>query len=164
MLFRSSGNAITGSLVISGGTTGSDALPIASSVVRLMGANQIADTATVTVRGGAQFDLNGFNETIANLTFNAHGGYRDGGLMVITGSGTLTLTGAITATNLQDNRVVAAINGRLSLPSVASVIVDQVYGSTMLGARGEANEQIGDRKSTRLNSSHEWISRMPSSA
>ena len=25
-------------------------------------------------------------------------------------------------------------------------------------------EQVGDRKSTRLNSSHEWISRMPSSA
>ena len=26
------------------------------------------------------------------------------------------------------------------------------------------NESEGDRKSTRLNSSHEWISRMPSSA
>ena len=25
-------------------------------------------------------------------------------------------------------------------------------------------QQMGDRKSTRLNSSHEWISRMPSSA
>ena len=25
-------------------------------------------------------------------------------------------------------------------------------------------EQLADRKSTRLNSSHEWISRMPSSA
>ena len=27
-----------------------------------------------------------------------------------------------------------------------------------------ASDQYGDRKSTRLNSSHEWISRMPSSA
>ena len=26
------------------------------------------------------------------------------------------------------------------------------------------NSEVGDRKSTRLNSSHEWISRMPSSA
>ena len=30
--------------------------------------------------------------------------------------------------------------------------------------KGVAIEFIGDRKSTRLNSSHEWISRMPSSA
>ena len=29
---------------------------------------------------------------------------------------------------------------------------------------GASTEQRGDRKSTRLNSSHEWISRMPSSA
>ena len=30
--------------------------------------------------------------------------------------------------------------------------------------RLDALRQFGDRKSTRLNSSHEWISRMPSSA
>ena len=29
---------------------------------------------------------------------------------------------------------------------------------------GEPNRFVIDRKSTRLNSSHEWISRMPSSA
>ena len=31
-------------------------------------------------------------------------------------------------------------------------------------AKPAANWLMGDRKSTRLNSSHEWISRMPSSA
>ena len=31
-------------------------------------------------------------------------------------------------------------------------------------ARDVAQERLSDRKSTRLNSSHEWISRMPSSA
>ena len=32
------------------------------------------------------------------------------------------------------------------------------------GAQTRARLFLGDRKSTRLNSSHEWISRMPSSA
>ena len=41
--------------------------------------------------------------------------------------------------------------GLLSLPVVGDIVVER------LGARI-------DRKSTRLNSSHEWISRMPSSA
>src|ERR1044071_1550266 len=40
------------------------------------------------------------------------------------------------------------------------VTVDNI-GVTSLGARAAAE---ADRKSTRLNSSHEWISRMPSSA
>ena len=31
-------------------------------------------------------------------------------------------------------------------------------------AREEKEAELADRKSTRLNSSHEWISRMPSSA
>ena len=42
-----------------------------------------------------------------------------------------------------------------------------VTGLTVLGIMGEATKltaQESDRKSTRLNSSHEWISRMPSSA
>ena len=39
--------------------------------------------------------------------------------------------------------------------------VDYPYYNTVTCA-GHAS--IGDRKSTRLNSSHEWISRMPSSA
>ena len=34
----------------------------------------------------------------------------------------------------------------------------------MCVALPETYEQVQDRKSTRLNSSHEWISRMPSSA
>ena len=35
---------------------------------------------------------------------------------------------------------------------------------TVTGIREPAPEGVLDRKSTRLNSSHEWISRMPSSA
>ena len=46
-----------------------------------------------------------------------------------------------------------------------------VYGGGSLGLMGaaaraclDAGGKVTDRKSTRLNSSHEWISRMPSSA
>src|ERR1044071_4504122 len=34
----------------------------------------------------------------------------------------------------------------------------------VLTRRGQVLDELADRKSTRLNSSHEWISRMPSSA
>ena len=44
----------------------------------------------------------------------------------------------------------------------ASLVAD--WGIPVFAIKGESTETYIDRKSTRLNSSHEWISRMPSSA
>ena len=47
-------------------------------------------------------------------------------------------------------------------------IIDIPSVAVFVGANGSGKSTLfdvfGDRKSTRLNSSHEWISRMPSSA
>ena len=54
----------------------------------------------------------------------------------------------------------------LAAPVVARVDVPPLDNSAMDGyaLRSADVAAPGDRKSTRLNSSHEWISRMPSSA
>lgn len=135
-----SGNAITGNLVISGGNNNAtDSMAIANAQVVNLASQQIADTATVTVRGGSQWTLNGFNETIASLVFNSQGGSNGGnGPMVQTGAGTLTLTGGITSTSLDDVRMVPALTGLLSLPSSATVTVDPVTNAAVNG-----NGQVG---------------------
>ena len=46
----------------------------------------------------------------------------------------------------------------------ADELDDAVRALKRARALGLADERLSDRKSTRLNSSHEWISRMPSSA
>src|SRR5262249_30579139 len=56
-------NAIAGNLVVGDGI--GDA---GSDVVRLVAANQIADTATITVATSGLLDLNGQDETIGPLT------------------------------------------------------------------------------------------------
>ena len=48
--------------------------------------------------------------------------------------------------------------------SVDSVDAAQSVSDLKALIRDAKNEALKDRKSTRLNSSHEWISRMPSSA
>ena len=52
--------------------------------------------------------------------------------------------------------------GSTALGAGAGAAIGAIGGS-ILGSTG-TGAVIGDRKSTRLNSSHEWISRMPSSA
>lgn len=138
-------NSITGNLIITGGTTGADALPIAISTVRLWSSNQIADGATVTVRGGAQLDLNGFNETINGLVFNTQGGNNGGnGPTVQTGAGLLTIgAGGITASNLEDIRVVPNISGNLSLPATTTIDVGTVLNGGFLSPGGQINQQVG---------------------
>ena len=137
-------NAITGDLILTGGNiNGTGSGLIANSAVRLQAANQINDLSNVTVRGGSQLDLNGFNDTIASLTFNSQGGYNDGGPLVQTGAGRLTLTGDITATNLDDVRAVPTISGNIALGASPTITVGQVTGTRVLGTRGDFNEQIG---------------------
>jgi autotransporter-associated beta strand protein len=94
--------AIRGNLVISGGNSnGTDSAPIANSVVTLQQNNQIATTAAVTLNGGAQLNLNNFNNTIASLVFTNDGGSNgNNGPALTTGSGTLTVAASqpLTAT------------------------------------------------------------------
>ena len=88
--------AVAGPLVI-GDSSGTD-------IVRLDADNQIADSAAVTINSAGQFNLNGFNETIAGLTMT--------GGSITTGAGELTLGGNVT-TNASS--AAAAISGNLDL-------------------------------------------------
>lgn len=107
------GNAVAGDLVINDAT------------VRLLGNEQIADAADVTINTGGLLDLNGYNETINTLRF--------GGGRVTTGGGTLTLlngsafeggspaeggTGAIFA----DGAAGSSIEGNVSLGGSNSIL------------------------------------------
>lgn len=140
-------NAITGDVVLTGGNNlGTDSLSINNSALDFYRANQIADTATVTLRGGVYFRTRGFNETVANMVFESPGGTRDGwGSTVFTGAGTLRLTGNITAQNLDDVRVPAWLGGNLWLPAATTVSVDTVKDTLVSGpsAISGFNGQIG---------------------
>ena len=60
-----------------------------------------------------------------------------------------------------------AANGREAVEMVHSLQPDALtldVNMPLLDGIGVLRELRADRKSTRLNSSHEWISRMPSSA
>ncbi len=94
------GNTYTGLTTVSGGT------------LQLETSNQITDTASVTVSAGATFDLNGHDETIANLTLT--------GGTVNTGSGTLTLSGNVTSNAATAS---ATINGKLNLIGAAGCVL-----------------------------------------
>ncbi len=77
-----------------------------SGTVLLTEGNQIADTADVTINGAGTLNLNGFDETIATLTFGGSGS-------VTTGVGTLT-NGNITANGAASS---PTISGNLHLGS-----------------------------------------------
>jgi autotransporter-associated beta strand protein len=93
------GNTYTGPTTVSGGT------------LQLNTSNQIVNTANVTVNVGAAFDLNGHDETIANLTLT--------GGAVTTGIGTLTLSGNVTSNAATPS---ATINGNLDLIGAAPTL------------------------------------------
>ena len=63
-------------------------------------------------------------------------------------------------------RVGGVTVGALVAVNALGDVVDPATGTVVAGARSADGRQLldRDRKSTRLNSSHEWISRMPSSA
>ena len=79
--------AIAGDLVVGSGSAGPD-------VVRLLFANQIANTSDITINAAGLLDLNGDSDTIGTLTFSS------GGVVTNTGTGVLTLSGNVTATSL----------------------------------------------------------------
>ncbi len=141
----SAGNAITGDLIVTGGTTNGSA--VASSLnaaVTLQASGQIADGATLTVRGGARFQGAGFDETIANLVLRSHGGYSaDGGPLVTTGAGRLTVTGGITVEGLEDLRSIPVIQGNLGLSAASAIAVGRFVGASVRGTLGHVNEQVG---------------------
>ena len=84
---------------------------------------------------------------MSRVAFNSQGGIT-GGSNITTGVGVLTLThsaNTISASNLDDVRVVSNLAGRLNLPSVATVTVAQVAGglTAVQGIAGQSNEQVG---------------------
>ena len=115
------GMAIPGDLVVGGGTSnGGDSQNPANQVIRLLASNQIAPTANVTVNGGYLVDLNNQSNTLNNLVFGSDGGsFGNQGPAVQTGSGTLTLNGGVTATNLQQASSIPVMQGNLALPTGA---------------------------------------------
>ena len=67
------------------------------------------------------------------------------------------------------DRVEAFQRATMALESVrqdvaSTIRSDDLFETRFLLTTRESGSRTGDRKSTRLNSSHEWISRMPSSA
>ncbi|OYW77350.1 MAG: hypothetical protein B7Z37_04705 [Verrucomicrobia bacterium 12-59-8] len=134
------GSAILGDVILTGGTNnGFDSLAQSGATMALLAAQQLATTSNVTVRNGAAWNLNGFNSTVANLTFNSQGGDNGGnGPLVYTGTGVLSLTGGITSTNLSDLREIPAILGFLNLAAATTVSVDAISTGNV-----GANSQIG---------------------
>ncbi|MEA3211483.1 MAG: hypothetical protein QOE70_4540 [Chthoniobacter sp.] len=114
------GPAIPGNLVITGGVWQQDSL---NSTTTLAANNQIAPTATVTLKGGATLSLAGFNNTIANLTLDNTSGDLNGvGGTLNTGSGMLTVSGTISETNNTNSFLVPQLNGFVTLSNAAPTI------------------------------------------
>jgi autotransporter-associated beta strand protein len=145
-LAASGGNAIPGSLDINAGNT---AGLVAN--VQLKADNQIADTATVTVRYNSLLDLGSYSDTIYRLSMQAAG--------QIWGTGTLTVTD-LTNSTFQSGRILANLagSGTLQKTSTGTLILagNNTYtGQTVvqagvlnirhgnaLGATGSGNDTV----------------------
>ncbi len=99
-------NAVGGDLQIGDGST--------TATVRLLAANQISDVANATLASSGSLDLNGFNETIANL--NAASPLATIGL----GAGTLTVSGF---DNSIFNGVISGVSGALVKANAGTLIL-----------------------------------------
>ena len=108
-------NAVAGAVTVGDGAGGAG-----TDILRLSAANQIDDTAAVTISGSGLLDLNGFSETVQSVSSSAAtsqialgagtltigdsssatyaGSISGTGTLVKQGSGTLTLSGASTYT------------------------------------------------------------------
>ena len=111
-----------------------------------LGANNVFGTGTVAtgasvidVYNGSSLDLNGFSNTVNNLTFAADGGSNGNqGASIQTGVGTLTLNGDLTATILNQATTIPGMQGNLSLPAGTHTF----NIGTVVGAPGQVGFQL----------------------
>lgn len=116
----------TGDLTITGGYGSNPADFTDRNTQVIYGASdQVRNSATVNVMGGAQWNLNNFSQTIAALNFNNHGGTAPN---VTTGTGTLTVTGDISAVGQNaGSNAFSTINGKLNLAAATTTLtVDRI--------------------------------------
>lgn len=136
------GTGIPGNLIVSASTNnGQDAEQPGDSSVVFLANNQTAATSNVTLLGNTQLNLNGYNGTIASLTYtNSGDAYSNDGPEVQTlgtgGVGTLTVTGNISAStvgvsnpnnlaNVAQTDTTPIVNGFVNLASASpSIYVD----------------------------------------
>src|SRR5262249_40691269 len=111
-LDKTGGNAVGGNLVLSDNLGGNNA-----DVVIYQQSNQVIDNAIVTVNASGLLNLNGQSDTIANLNLQTGLAATTGASTVITGAGTLTLSGTVTVTNVNaaTDDTGVDVNGLLSL-------------------------------------------------
>ena len=114
----------TGDVTIAGGasTNGNDYREFTANVLAMQ-PGQIANTATVHLKGGAVLNFNNNSDTLLTLDFNNTGGQTP---QVTTGTGTLTLNGYISASG-QNGGTISQIDGRLNFSATdGTIIVDPV--------------------------------------
>ncbi len=108
---NSAARAISGTNVIISAATnnGSDSEGAGNSALVLQTNNQINPAAVITVKGGAQFNLNGGSQTVASLVFTDNGNSQSangaalntyGAFAGNLGAGTLTVTGSIASSTV----------------------------------------------------------------
>jgi fibronectin-binding autotransporter adhesin len=128
-LSKSNGPAIIGDLVI-GITIGANN----NEVVRYLRNHQVADAAAVELKTSGLLDLNGFSDTVGEITFS--------GGEIETGAGLLTLNGNVLVKTHDET---ATISGRLSLGSRSKTFEVQTNATLdVLGTiSGAANVGFG---------------------
>ena len=152
----------TGLFILSGANTYTGATTINAGTVQLGAADRIANTSTVTVAGGATFDLNNFTETIGSLAgagnvtlgtgivttggnnaSTAYSGVMSGtGGLTKAGTGIFTLSGANTYTGATAiNAGTLRVAGGAAIADTSAVTLANVAGA-ILDLNG-TNETIG---------------------
>ena len=149
----------SGVLTLSGANTYTGATTVSAGSIQAANATALGTTAgATTVSNGAQLRLSGGITSQETITGAGIGGLNG---VILNVSGANTLSGAITLTQssneVQVNAGSLTLSGGITSPTSSTFVVDTATSTTL-------TVSTSDRKSTRLNSSHEWISRMPSSA
>jgi autotransporter-associated beta strand protein len=116
LLSATSGFAVPGDLFATGGSLATTDAASTATTIRWLSSNQMAPTGAISIRGGAQIDLNGFSNSIAGLTFvNDAQGSGNAPPAVLTSTGTLTLTGPISVPAPVQAGLIPVIAGNLDL-------------------------------------------------